>query len=267
MQDEYVSKSARMPKRTITASLYELIEQEFSQRLETTVQQKATVREGYLDESSEAIVNFANKRLGGGPFGSGLTMEENLVLKRFEYSLLIGMQMQKDADAKTERTLSMYPNEAIILSPAPQIFNYSMYGKVKPDEKEWKFQSDFTTSDGPLVISIDAYKNKKGELIYTKEELYAILKKAYVGFSGAKIEKPDLKVIETGKWGCGCFANNIDVIYVLQNLAANMAGVEIIFRGTQDEVSEGVKLIEDCEGKTVRECMEKLEKKKFATPP
>merc|ERR1711964_687812 len=70
LQARYVSESTSMPKRSITASLYEANEQEFSKRLETMVEQKATVVEGYLDENSEAIVNFANKRLGGSPFGS-----------------------------------------------------------------------------------------------------------------------------------------------------------------------------------------------------
>jgi len=260
--------SASIGDHEITASLYELDQKDFESKLNSKAGISGVLKEGFYDEQgAEAIVNFAGARVGGKPFGTGLTMEENLVLKRFEYALMAGMQMYEDYKDNTERTLAMYPTEAIIFSPAPQVFTYDMYGKVKAKRSNWNLQTHFDAQGGPLVISIDAFRFKKGGLLYTQEQLYGILKKAYVGFWGAKAENRDLKTVKTGKWGCGVFANNVDVIFVLQHLAASMAGIELEFHvDYAEEVANGQAFLQEHKDKTVRECIELLESMKWASP-
>merc|ERR1711920_321459 len=81
----------------------------------------------------------------------------------------------------------------------------------------------------PTVIAIDAIKADYPT--YQKAHLEMMLVKAYTGFVAAKSDAcmGGCSQIATGSWGCGAFYNNERVMFVVQALAANLAGVELTY--------------------------------------
>jgi len=72
---------------------------------------------------------------------------------------------------------------------------------------------------------------------YTDQDLQGTLRTAYSGFAAAAREggrllgRPVRTVIHTGFWGCGAFGGNRTVMTILQALAADLAGVDLVFHG------------------------------------
>lgn len=83
---------------------------------------------------------------------------------------------------------------------------------------------------------------------YRREEMVYILNAAYTGFSAARRESKRLvpigfrTVIHTGFWGCGAFGGNRTLMTILQALAADLAGVDIVFWASG---KAGVELVND----------------------
>lgn len=74
-----------------------------------------------------------------------------------------------------------------------------------------------------------------GSGAYTRDEIMLVLTTAYSGFLAAH-EKSERRggsggrtVIHTGFWGCGAFGGNRTLMTILQALAADLAGVEVVF--------------------------------------
>ena len=106
---------------------------------------------------------------------------------------------------------------------------------------------------------------------------------AYVGFAAARHDSTlgGHRVIASGHWGCGAFGNNEKVMYVVQSLAADLAGVSLRYhcpeagRVTIDtdqkasvDLSPAVRLIEEArtEQLTVRAALDRLAER-CATDP
>jgi len=83
------------------------------------------------------------------------------------------------------------------------------------------------------ILAMAAPPGGYGE--YRREEILHILTTAYTGFSAARVESQRLvptasrTVIHTGFWGCGAFGGNRTLMTILQNLASDLAGVEVVF--------------------------------------
>ncbi len=83
------------------------------------------------------------------------------------------------------------------------------------------------------ILAMAAPPGGYGE--YARQELLNILTTAYTGFSAARAESHRLvpgaprTVIHTGFWGCGAFGGNRRLMTILQSLAGDLAGVEIVF--------------------------------------
>lgn len=83
------------------------------------------------------------------------------------------------------------------------------------------------------ILAMAALPGGFGE--YAREEMIDILTTACTGFSAARAESHRLvpgaprTVIHTGFWGCGAFGGNRTLMTILQCLAADLAGVEIVF--------------------------------------
>merc|ERR1719436_245138 len=99
-----------------------------------------------------------------------------------------------------------------------------------------------------------------------------MLLKAYVGFVAAR-DDPALggaAVIATGSWGCGAFFNNERVMFAIQTLAANLAGVDLTYHILGDGRSLGVAFafMEDMLLKkyTVDQALDALEKQCASGP-
>lgn len=70
---------------------------------------------------------------------------------------------------------------------------------------------------------------------YRREEMVYVLNAAYTGFSAARRESEHMvsgevqTVVHTGFWGCGAFGGNRTLMTLLQALAADLAGVDMVF--------------------------------------
>jgi hypothetical protein len=83
---------------------------------------------------------------------------------------------------------------------------------------------------------------------YTMEEISLTLVTAFSGYSAARDEArqiagADTKVIiHTGFWGCGAYGGNHTLMTMLQALAAELAGVDLVFHAGNDH---GVQVAKD----------------------
>lgn len=83
------------------------------------------------------------------------------------------------------------------------------------------------------ILAIAAPAGGYGE--YSREQIINVLVTAYTGFGAARSESQRLinsearTVIHTGFWGCGAFGGNRELMTILQGLAGDLAGVEIVF--------------------------------------
>ena len=73
-----------------------------------------------------------------------------------------------------------------------------------------------------------------GHGLYTVKQLEYLLKCAFSAFAGATrvtaASKHEFCTIHTGKWGCGAFGNNEELIHLVQLIAASSVGVtNIVF--------------------------------------
>jgi hypothetical protein len=92
--------------------------------------------------------------------------------------------------------------------------------------------------DPPTLSNILALAAPGGGFgVYSVQDLKGVLRTAYSGFAAAAQEgaalsgRPVRTLIHTGFWGCGAFGGNRMVMTILQALAADLAGVELVFHG------------------------------------
>jgi len=208
------------------------------------VRRVPAVVHGVFDEKGErCVVDFANKRLGGGWLGYGMVQEEKMFVERFDFGALCArslLNMEDPVANPVASPFSMKPNEAWILSGAPAFAEVPWYGRTPKDGLEKvrllsPLDDQHTT---PTVVAIDAIKASFTH--YRREHLEMMLLKAYIGFAAAKHDE-DLggeSLIATGSWGCGAFYNNERVMFVVQALAANAAGVSL----THHVLGDGIRL-------------------------
>lgn len=78
-----------------------------------------------------------------------------------------------------------------------------------------------------LALAAPGYQSGR----YTLEQIHSITSTAYSGYLSALLHQASAPraIIHTGFWGCGAFGGNRNVMVVLQALAANLAGVDIVF--------------------------------------
>ncbi|ABW68522.1 poly(ADP-ribose) glycohydrolase [Desulfosudis oleivorans] len=83
---------------------------------------------------------------------------------------------------------------------------------------------------------------------YGMNDMAYVLTAAYTGYTAARQESHHLKasspntIIHTGFWGCGAFGGNRTIMTILQTLAADLAGVGLVFYAFNPE---GVSLVKD----------------------
>ncbi|MFP4166637.1 MAG: hypothetical protein ACLFUF_05650 [Opitutales bacterium] len=93
------------------------------------------------------------------------------------------------------------------------------------------------------ILAMAAPEGGFGE--YSRSELEDILRTAYIGFVAASSESKRLRgeaarpIVHTGFWGCGAFGGNRSLMTILQSLAGDLAGVELVF-WTFDEEGAGI---------------------------
>jgi hypothetical protein len=159
-----------------------------------------------------AIVDFANRLLGGGVLGRGAVQEEILFATHPELLMALpGFQAFQP----------LWDNEAVLVE------NVLAYSQTTGSGAGLKFQSAGVTPPPKKVIAIDAldFSSAVNRDQRSHENLTRELVKLVAGFEGAALLlKTD--TIATGKWGCGVFQGDERVKFALQLIAAALAGVK-----------------------------------------
>ncbi|CAE8618400.1 unnamed protein product [Polarella glacialis] len=229
------SAAGYVARAPVQAALFRLEDEAVLQLLcdERKIQRLPAVVLGVFDERAErCVVDFANKRLGGGWLSYGMVQEEIMFLSRFDYGALCARSLLEMEDPTAEplaSPFSMHENEAWILRGGVSFAEIGWYGRTPADAmSRLKLLDPSADRDtAPTIVAIDAIK--AGFEVYKKEHLWMMLIKAYTGFVAARAD-PDVgssERIATGSWGCGAFYNNERVMFVVQTLAASLAGVEL----------------------------------------
>jgi len=257
IRQHYVECKHYVSSAPVQAALFRIdcTRDEFRKRCdESRVMRIPGIKFGVFDESSErCIVDFANKRLGGGWLGYGMVQEEKMFIERFDYGALCARSLLEMPDPVANphaSPFSMHPDEAWILRGAPRFADVGWYGRTPADalSKLTLLNPVDDSKTAPAVVAIDAIKASFP--VYEREHLEMMLIKAYTGFAAASND-PDVggyKQIATGSWGCGAFYNNERVMFVVQALAANVAGVSLVHHVLGDgfRIAPALAFLEDC---------------------
>lgn len=269
IRQHYVSDLNYGPNSKIKAGLFRLEDEaEFQQLCKSRRVEKLPmlIRGAFNEKAERCIVDFANKRLGGGWLSYGMVQEEKMFQERFDYGALCARSLlQMDPIGEPLASpFSMHPDEAWILQGGPAFAHIGWYGWTPANAME-KLKllnpaDDLNTT--PTIIAIDAIK--ASFQVYDEHHLRMMLIKAFTGFVAAKMD-PDMggsDRIATGSWGCGAFHNNERVMFVVQALAANLAGVELAYYvlGDGNRVSEAFEFLEDAllTQKSIDDILQKL---------
>jgi len=225
------------PSQPVQMALYRLEDQQrFQERCrQTKVTSVPAVVHGVFDEENErCTVDFANKRLGGGWLGYGCVQEEIMFIERPDLGAMCARSLVEMPDPVVEplaSPFSMHPDEAWILRGAARFAKLGWYGRTPKDAmaKVTLLDPEEDRFTSPTVIAIDAIKASFET--YEPEHLQMMLAKAYTGFVAA--HEDDVSggqdMVATGSWGCGAFYNSEPVMFVVQTLAANAAGVRLTY--------------------------------------
>lgn len=182
-------------------------------------------------------VSFANKYLGGGYKCGGWVQEEIITATFYEMALGIIEYEKKKLNLMNINECFIWLN-LLQCSKAVPI----TYGRLPraplADQPIGNFNVDdyITLIDTPYMadfISIDAPKRVNSTDPYSLQELQHLFVKAFVGFRTCVLY--DRSIIHTGNWGAGVFNNDVELIFIIQVLAAKLAGVtQIHFWGSKD---------------------------------
>eukprot|EP01103_Thecamoeba_quadrilineata_P002904 TRINITY_DN12752_c0_g1_i1.p1 TRINITY_DN12752_c0_g1~~TRINITY_DN12752_c0_g1_i1.p1 ORF type:complete len:464 (-),score=68.56 TRINITY_DN12752_c0_g1_i1:136-1527(-) len=162
--------------------------------------------------STHAIVDFANRWVGGGVLHHGCLQEEILFAS---HPLLL---------ASMAFVAPMTDKEAIIFEGPRKMCTFRGYGRTL------EFEGAVQEGTFPAVqlIAIDALPfGRVSELPYDAqfrpEFVLRELNKAFVGFDKPKECLEEHERIATGNWGCGAFGGNLQLKSLIQWLAASKA--------------------------------------------
>eukprot|EP00438_Fugacium_kawagutii_P001010 Skav209967 [mRNA] locus=scaffold4929:19121:24758:- [translate_table: standard] len=255
----YYERTEYEAKEPVSMALYRFEDQkEFEERINTMrVRQLPAVVHGVFDEKNErCIVDFANKRLGGGWLSYGCVQEEIMFIERPDFGAMCARSLLEMPDPRKEPNaspFSMEANEVWILRGAPRYAELGWYGRAPKDalQKVKLLNPEDDQMTSPTVIAMDAIKASFE--IYRKEHLEMMLIKAYTGFAAAK-DDAHCQVIATGSWGCGAFYNGEPVMFAIQSLAANAAGVALTYHSLGDgrRLAPAFELLEEALVKKLR---------------
>lgn len=176
-----------------------------------------------------AIVDFANKYIGGGVLNSGCVQEEIFFVICPE--LIV-------AKLFTEKLLSQ---DALVITGAEQFNEYANYA----DKFKWKGSFKDTLPRDKYgrkmrqIIAMDAlyFHWKAIGSQYDHEKIDRELTKAMAAFQPERflLSKSRLPAIATGNWGCGVFNGDPYLKTLIQIIAASVMNREIVYFAFNEE--------------------------------
>ena len=198
--------------------------------------------------------DFANRILGGGVLNHGLVQEEIRCLICPE--MIVGRLFCE----------KLQDHEVIVIKGVERFCDYDGYGY-----DSFKFVSDHQ-DDTPFkdgmrmteIVAFDALKfsNKNANTQFSSKNVLRELNKAYVAFFNEN-PKIDERSVCTGRWGSGVFNGDVHLKYVIQLMAASVAGRPMLYLTWEDEQlkhdTEQLNSLLLAMGFTVREVMQAVE--------
>ncbi|MBI5542366.1 MAG: hypothetical protein HY901_00640 [Deltaproteobacteria bacterium] len=203
-----------------------------------------SARAGFFDyrppavECDEWHVNFADPRLFCAYSGPLLAQDELQVAEHPALAAVrealepMGQAQTEDREGATpvlvagvERrcALATGPNRA---AGRPRGLYGNAFALAKPEVVRAAVQPQ----NPPTRSNILAIAAPVGHGRYSARQIEGIARTAFAGFSAARLESKSARaVVHTGFWGCGAFGGNRVLMTALQALAAQMAGVEVVF--------------------------------------
>ena len=193
-------------------------------------------------------VNFADGNLFFG-YGSWLFAQDEMQV--LEHAALGAVREALLADGLPARTLEGDTPTPVLVSGVERRCRISttpdasagrpkgLYGKEFSRATDAQRASGITLIEPPTVshiIAIAAPSHGDGQ--YIREQVETILVTAYTGFRAAVVESQRANlgtVIHTGFWGCGAFGGNKVMMLLLQQIAAQIAGVDRLVLHVMDE--------------------------------
>lgn len=195
---------------------------------------------------SAAMVVFANDQFGGGvvaPNGFAqeekLLLETNLVSKAGEYTGL-------SRDPLYIQALQTHE----FVGPGRNLYGNSRLGSrgntidratITPANVSEYLQRLQTPRKVNILAMAAIDMRRNGWREYTASNLKQMFETAYKAFQ-AHAEKGG-QVVHSGAWGAGAFGNSENVTCVLQTLAAQAAGVQLIYHGTQESYDSVIRFL------------------------
>jgi len=192
-------------------------------------------------------VDFANSSLGGGAFSTAFVQEEKMVAEIPQLANHICSCLAYNQPYCTLKTRIGSPHVGQGL-PTPIVFEGVVHVQRidnvyhgKNLEQVYDISEEVT--DSPLqkvnILAMAAPKVASKNDSFQLETIQDIFNTAIAGFSSCK--KPAL--IHTGPLGAGAFNNDAKVSYVVQKLAAEHIGVDLLFHGYSKHKAQGAESI------------------------
>lgn len=207
---------------------------------------------GKLEGEDDSIqVDFANRMIGGGVLDGGCVQEEIRFLVSPETfgSLLFAE--------------SLLDHEALMIIGTEKYNKYDGYSDtfVFAGNVRDTTQIDHSNVRKSMILAIDATdfsKVSNSKIQFKIERLLREINKAYIGFKGGSKEEGNYK-IATGRWGCGVFLGDSQLKFILQWIAASVAGRDMIFYRFEDQnLNDIEKIVKKFKNATVGEVFDNL---------
>ena len=190
----------------------------------TSIDQKAI--EDYCGKG--IMVDFANKKLGGGVLSNGCVQEE-VLFSIFPEAIVSKILCEHLEDS-----------EALIIYGVRRFSNYRGYADTFEYQPLRKLESEEEAAKS-ILVAIDATNFSQfpaPNYQYSKKCVRREINKAVTGFTGAGLDAGDDMPVVTGRWGCGAFAGDEQLKFLIQWVAASEANREMVYITTPEKVRE-----------------------------
>ncbi len=161
----------------------------------------------------------------------------------FQHPLLLSCREYIHSLDKSNFSNKIAERDSVCDLPSPYVFQ-NIPRWVKTSDSE--FSDEFEVLIKEVKSNIISMMAPSGAGDYTKAQLTYLLKTCLVAFGGAIKSAAEMKkrrcIIHTGRWGCGSYGNNEELIYLIQIIAASATGVEkIVFHFPDEEILNAAK--------------------------
>jgi len=170
-------------------------------------------RNGGIEDAGEDMlqVDFANRRIGGGVLGDGMTQEE------------LRFMLSPELIVSRLFTEVFLDDEAMVITGTKQFSSSTGYMNTfrwrKIEGRLPAASKDNLGREFEQVVAIDALKFSTGatNVQFSKANIDRELHKSYVGYKQGAVGKP----IATGNWGGGVFNGDRQLKFLIQWMSAS----------------------------------------------